>query len=185
MKFTIFKRLIFSYISILLLVVFLTGYITIKLNQLNNLTRAIATVDSRIIVLIERLLDSIISQVSFEKKFFISKDPDFSKKFWEIQEYVIEDMKSVEDVADSEVKRQLALESSQLYQEYLSLFKLETDAMAMGEEYFQKEFQDKREQVYQNLAHPGGVGVDGVQEKVSTFRSWSTSSFRYCRPATR
>ncbi len=147
MKFTIFKRLIFSYISILLLVVFLTGYITIKLNELNNLTRAIATVDNRIIVLIERLLDSIISQVSFEKKFFISKDPDFSKKFWEIQEYVIEDMKSVEDLADSEVKRQLALETTQLYQEYLSLFKMETDTMAMGEDYFQKEFQDKREQV--------------------------------------
>ena len=147
MKFTVFKRLIFSYMVIMLFVIFLAGYITLKLNQLNKLTRSIASVDSTTIVIIEGLLDSMISQVSFDKKYFISKDPDFSNKFWEIQEYVIEDIERLADIADTEGKKSLAAELKGLYGLYLSAFQQESDIMATGEGYSPKGYQEKREQV--------------------------------------
>jgi two-component system sensor histidine kinase GlrK len=104
-------------------------------------------VDSTAIVIIERLLDSIISQVSFEKKYFISKDQDFSDKFWELQEYVIEDMKNLEDIADSGAKKDLAVELNGLYALYLALFQQETDIRAIGEDYSPSAHQEKRETV--------------------------------------
>ncbi len=151
MKFTIFKRLVFSYVVIMLFVIFLAGYMTFKLNQLNHLTRAIASVDSATIGSIERLLDAIFSQVSFEKKFLISKDQDFFQKFWEIQDYVIKDMDSLKSLADSTEKNELYAETSVLYASYLSLFKEETDTIAKGLEYSQKRYQDNRENIISKI----------------------------------
>ena len=109
MKFTIFKRLAFSYMVIMLFVIFLAGYMTFKLNQLNRITHSITSVDSATIGNIERLLDAIFSQVSFEKKYLISKDKDFHKKFWEIQKYVNEGLKGTEGIADTSEKKSCLL----------------------------------------------------------------------------
>ncbi len=147
MKFTIFKRLIFSYLAFILFVLFLAGYIALKLNELNNLTRSISAVDSKTIVIIERLLDRIISQVSFDKKYFISEDHDFANKFSEMQEYVIKDMKSVEDIADTQEKKELAAEARGLYGLYLSIFKQENGMLSSGTPYVPKDFREKRETV--------------------------------------
>ncbi len=147
MKFTIFKRLAFSYVVIMLFVTFLAGYMTFKLNQLNHLTRAIASVDSTTIGIIEHLLDTIFSQVSFEKKFLISKDQDFLRKFWEIQDYVINDMKGLENNADTSEKKELHAEARVLYDSYLILFKEETQIIEKKVEYPQSNFQDKKEDI--------------------------------------
>ena len=147
MKFTIFKRLAFSYMVIMLFVIFLAGYMTFKLNQLNRLTHSIASVDSATIGNIERLLDAIFSQVSFEKKYLISKDPDFFRKFWEIQDYVIQDIKALENIVDTSEKKELSAETKTLYNTYLSLFKEETDKIAKGVKYSQEAYLDNREKV--------------------------------------
>ena len=147
MKFTIFKRLAFSYMVIMLFVIFLAGYMTYKLNKLNRLTHSIASVDSATIGNIERLLDAIFSQVSFEKKYLISKDPDFFRKFWEIQDYVIQDMKALENIVDTSEKKDLSAETKTLYNTYLSLFKEETDKIAKGLKYSQEAYLDNREKV--------------------------------------
>jgi len=147
MKFTIFKRLIFSYMVIMLFVIFIAGYITLKLNHLNNLTRSIASVDSKTIGTIERLLDAIFSQVSFEKKYLISKDEDFLKKFWEIEKYVVEDLKGTEDIADTPEKKELTFDAIRLYDRYVKKFKEEVDIIARQESYSQKDYQGDREKI--------------------------------------
>ncbi len=147
MRFTIFKRLIFGYMVIMLFVIFLAGYMTLNLNQLNHLTRSIASVDSNTIGSIERLLEAIFSQVSFEKKYLISKDKDFHKKFWEIQKYVIEDIEGTEVIADTAEKKELSFEARQLYNRYVSLFRKEVDLIAGEQRYSQNEYQEERERI--------------------------------------
>ena len=136
---------------IILFVLFLTGYMTFKLNQLNRLTRSIASVDSETIGNIERLLEAIFSQVGFEKKYLISKDEDFFRKFWEIQDYVIEDMKRMENNADTSEKKVLYADASVLYDTYVSLFKEEADLLAKGKEYAFKVYLDKREGIVNEI----------------------------------
>jgi len=147
MKFTIFKRLIFSYMAIMLFVIFLTGYITLKLNELNRLTRSIATVDSQSIGSIERLLDSLFSQVSFEKKYLISKDHDFLNKFWEIHEYVIQDINALEDIADNPEKKKLSFDIKKLYERYVLLFAEELDATATEQSDSLNHYHEEREKI--------------------------------------
>ena len=80
MKFTILKRLILGYATIILLIVFLGIYITLQLNKLNRFVREISAVDGSTIDLTERLSDTLFSQVGFEKKYLISQDQDFYQK---------------------------------------------------------------------------------------------------------
>ena len=124
-KLTIFKRLTFAYLIIMLLFVLLGGYVTLKLSQLNQLTRSIASVDSMSIIHIEQLLDTMYSQVSFGNKYLISKDPDFYKRFQELEEYLTEDMKKLEPLIDTSEKTYLFAEAKGLYDGYISLMKLE------------------------------------------------------------
>jgi len=92
MRFTIFKRLTFGYLTIMMLVLFLVVFVTIKLNQLTRLTRTASSVDGQIVRLAERLSNNIFSMVSFEKKYLISKDNDFYQHFLEIREDFNKDM---------------------------------------------------------------------------------------------
>ena len=55
MRFTIFKRLTFGYLAIMMLVLFLVIFVTFKLNQLTRLTRAASSVDGQTARLSERL----------------------------------------------------------------------------------------------------------------------------------
>ena len=125
MRLTIFKRLTFGYVAIILLIIFLGGYVTLKLNQLNHLTHIIASVDSTVIRLTEDLLDAIFSQVGFEKKYLISKDRDFYQKFWEIKKYFVKNMKRLGYFMDTPEKRKLFNDVTKLYNHYLSLFRKE------------------------------------------------------------
>ncbi|MFZ1201148.1 MAG: hypothetical protein WAO07_13360, partial [Desulfobacterales bacterium] len=85
MKFTLLKRLTLGYVVILCLVVLLGVYVSLNLNLLNRLIRGTA-IDGTTIARMEHLRDTLFSQVSFEKKYHISKDVDFKNKFLEIRE---------------------------------------------------------------------------------------------------
>ena len=114
MKLTIFKRLTFAYLIIMLLFVLLGAYVTLKLSQLNQLTRSIASVDSMSINHIENLLDTVLSQVGFGNKYLISKDQDFYKQFQQLKEYLTEDMKKIEPLIDTQ-KKQIYLQRQKDY----------------------------------------------------------------------
>lgn len=133
---------------IMLFVVLLAGYMTINVNHINNLTHSIAFVSTTTIGLVERILDSILSQVGFEKKYFISKDKDFLQKFMEIQEYVIEDLSRLQEAVDNtSEKKQLCVEARQLYEHYAFLFNRESDLFTSGRSYPMKQYQEEREGV--------------------------------------
>ena len=147
MKFTIFKRLTFAYLIIMLLFVLLGVYVTLKLSQLNQLTRSIASVDSMSIIHIEHLLDTMFSQVSFGNKYLISKDQDFYKRFQELEEYLTEDMKKLEPLIDTLEKEKLFAEAKGLYDGYISLTKLEFGFVEKGRDYSFKRYQEEKESI--------------------------------------
>jgi len=64
-------------------VIFLGTYVTVKLSQLNHLTRAITLVDTASIRLTENVSDALLSQVGFEKKYLVS-NAQSQQKPWQM-----------------------------------------------------------------------------------------------------
>jgi two-component system sensor histidine kinase GlrK len=151
MKLTIFKRLTFGYMAILVLVIILGIYVTVKLRQLNHLTGSIASVDSTTIGLSERLLDRILTQVGFEKKYFVSKDPDFYKRTQEIKNQIMEDLEQLGNVADTAKKHVLIAQIRGSYTQYLVLLDKEAALLNKGQDELQKKHQAGRDKIVEEI----------------------------------
>jgi len=151
MKLTIFKRLTFGYMAILVLVIVLGIYVTVKLRQLNHLTGSIASIDGTTISLSERLLDRTLSQVGFEKKYFVSKDPDFYKRTQEITHQIMEDLELLANVADTDEKHVLIAQIKSSHTQYLVLLDKEAALLNKGQEELQKDYQVERDKIVEEI----------------------------------
>ena len=177
-KFTIFKRLTFGYIAMMLLVVFLGAYVILKLNQLNALTQDIALIDGATIHLIENLSDTIFSQVGFEKKYFISHDRDFLKQFFELSEYCSKEMQQLGLLMDSSRKKELFAQVNKLYKRYVSFFQKETGNPKTAEKPPQQAYQAEKEQtideINERLKEMVKVARSDRDEKIQTSQTISS-----------
>ncbi len=151
MKFSIFKRLTFGYATILLLVVFLGVFVTLKLNQLNGLSREIASVYATRLTLTEHVMDKLFSQISFEKKYLISKDADFFIKFWEIQTQIYEDIRKLKALLGTEENMKLFSETESDYGSYLMLFRSEVEVMNKNPDYPRRKFQEQKDRLIEHI----------------------------------
>ena len=119
---SIFKRLVIGYSIVMLLVLVFAGYTSLGLERLNRLTREVARVDSSAIGLIERLIDTLISQVRFEKKYLIARDSDFLNQFQQMEQHFLDDFSRLELLADM-VETDVDLQPARgLYGHYTELF---------------------------------------------------------------
>ena len=151
MKFTILKRLIFGYATIMLLIVFLGGYITLQLNTLNRFVREISSVDGTTIDLSERLSDKLFTQVGFEKKYLISQDQDFYKKFWDIMKHLTQDMEKLSSLMITKEDKKVFLEAKQFYHNYVSLFMEEVQTAKDDPNYPRRKFQEGKERLVDEI----------------------------------
>ena len=151
MKFTILKRLIFGYATIMLLTVFLGGYITVQLNKLNRFVHEIYSVDGTTIDLTERLSDKLFSQVGFEKKYLISQDLDFYQKFWDIMKHLIQDMEKLESLMTTKKEKKVFSEAKQFYHNYVSLFMEEVRTVNKDRNYPRRKFQEGKEKLVDEI----------------------------------
>ncbi len=86
MRLTIFSRLMIGYFTMFVLVMIVGVYAILMLHQLNAGTHHILTVDNRIIDYEEKLTDSILSQMRYEKKYVITKDAVLYDQFLSAKE---------------------------------------------------------------------------------------------------
>lgn len=81
MKLTIFSRLTLGYFVIFVIMGIVNAYTLWQLHQINKGTKQIINIDERILELRKKLADTILSQMGYEKKFIITKDPIFHTQF--------------------------------------------------------------------------------------------------------
>lgn len=151
MKFTILKRMVFGYVAIMLLVIFLGGYVSLKLNHLNQLATVIASIDDTIIRPIKNLTDTIFSQVKFDKKYLISSDQDFYQQFGEMKTSILTDMQKIGYLMDTQNNKALYSGARELYNLYLTQFQEEVDLMKKGGNYPHMRYQKKRENIVSEI----------------------------------
>ena len=143
-------RLTLGYIAILVLVIALGVYVAFNLNQINLLIRGTAD-DGATLAQMEHLLEAVFSQVSFERKYLISQDPDFKKKFLDIQNLIVTDLKAGEPRMNTARKKTLFFETRNLYREYISLSKKETESMAKGQQIPSKKYMQKKDDIVDGI----------------------------------
>ena len=131
-KFTLLKRLTLGYLAVLILVIFLGMYVAFNLNHLNRLILGTAA-DGTTLTQLEQLRNTLFSQVSFEKKYLISKDADFIRKFWEIRDLFLKDLELGEYRMDTSDKRTLFDETKDMYSRYVTLFAQQTERVKKGQ----------------------------------------------------
>jgi two-component system, NtrC family, sensor histidine kinase GlrK len=152
-NFTIFRRLGLGYLVILVLVTALGMYSTLKLRELNQITRYINSVDSETIRISNRLRDAIFSQREFEKKYVVSRDEDFHRQFLETERYIKEDLDQIRVFTDTAEKKKLTEKIKGFYVQYLSTVQEEVQLITSNNEYPQEVYEKKKEELADQITH--------------------------------
>jgi two-component system sensor histidine kinase GlrK len=147
MRYTIFKRIASGYALIMLMVIFMGIYVTLKLNQLTEINYTVARVDGAIITMGEQLVDSLFSQAGFEMKYLVSRDQDFYREFSSRDALFTETMDKIAALADSDAQRQRAADITAQYSAYVVLFEKESALPAKSNEPPRKEYLEERDKV--------------------------------------
>jgi two-component system, NtrC family, sensor histidine kinase GlrK len=142
---TIFKMLGLGYLVILLIVIALGTYSTLKLRQLNQITRYINSTDSVTIRLAESLRDAVISQRKFEKKYVISKDQEYYLQFLETGKYIKQGLEQISAITDAEDKRLLIGNITEYFGQYLSTVGEEVGFISGKRDYSLERYEEKKE----------------------------------------
>jgi two-component system sensor histidine kinase GlrK len=145
MKFTIFSRLVFGYLFILVLVLGLSGYLVYRIGQFNEVTRSVLMTNNRVVDYSGKMTDAILSQIRNERKFIISRDKAFYKQYLhfknDFERYLDEAMLISEA---SQAKQSLVIVKTS-YQHYQSLLGEELRDLEAGKSYPQGWFRQEKE----------------------------------------
>jgi len=152
-EFTIFKRLGFGYLVILLLVIALGVYSTLKLGQLNQITRSISSIDSETIRMANRLRDALFSQRGFEKKYFVSRDKDFHRQFLETEKYIEKDLEQISILMDTTEKERLITAVKEFHDQYFSIVQEEVRLTKSDRGYSRERYQKKKGGLADQIIH--------------------------------
>ena len=151
MKLTIFKRLTVGYAVIMVLIVFLGVYVTLKLKYISNLTRSIGTVDSKKIEITERLSDQFFSQVGFERKFFISTDQDFVNQFWKIHLDFLNNLEQLKALLNGNEDIKLYAGVKRSYDDYLNLFREQNKTLNKNKDLIPWQYRQARDNIIDQI----------------------------------
>jgi len=181
-SFTIFKRLGLGYLAILLVVIVLGVYATLKLSQLNQITYSIGSIDNETIKLANRLRDVGLSLRGFEKKYIVSRDMDFYRQFSETEKYVEKDFERINILMDTTEKEKLIADVKELHSQYLSAVQEEVNLIKTGRDYPQEEYQDRKEelsnQITCKLEGITKTAKGDVNRKIETSREIGSRAFK-------
>ena len=150
--FTIFKRLALGYLAILLVVVALGIYTTLRLDQLNQITRSISSIDGETIRIATKLRNNTLSQSGFEKKYIVSRDKDFYHQFLEIEKHIETDLNRISVLIDTPEKKRLISDIKKLHSRYLSIVQNPVHLTKIDKKYPQKRDQEEKKKLINETA---------------------------------
>jgi signal transduction histidine kinase len=104
MRFTLFSRMVLGYLAIFFLVMAVGLYAVYQLRRIQEITRSVLERDRRILDLGEKLSDALLSQVRYERKFFITKDKALYDQFLLFQKDFERLLDQAAPIADSRGK---------------------------------------------------------------------------------
>src|SRR4030067_2455221 len=145
MRLGIFSRLLIGFLVIFALLVAGTVYGIFKLHQLNKGTRQITRIDNRILDLKEKLTDSFISQLRFERKFVLTKDPSIYTQYLSAKNDFANYFAEGLSLVDTPEKRKSLSQIKIFYNRYQSLTEEEMEQIKVNPSPFKKRYEQEIE----------------------------------------
>ena len=135
MKLTIFPRLMIGYFAIFFLVILVSVYAILRLHQLNSGTRHILDVDNRILDYKEKLADSVLSQLRYEKKYVLTKDILLYEQFLSAEGDFTKFLSELILLVDTPEKKDSLSKAKIHYQRFQSLIDREIEQVRGNQSY--------------------------------------------------
>jgi two-component system sensor histidine kinase GlrK len=145
MRKTIFSRLVTGYLLIFVFAMGVGMYAIIQLRHLETVTQSIITVDNRLIDFEQKLKDTFLSMVEYEKKFIIIEDDALLKQYSTIKSDFEKYLDELRLIADTSQIQKLLFDIEQSYNNYQSLFTKEITYLKSGKSYPQNSYKQKKE----------------------------------------
>ena len=147
MKFTIFKRLVLGYLTIMVMVIFMGYYVNIKLKQLNKINHDMASVDLVTFSEIEYMKDILVSQTGFEKKYLVLHDIVFYEQFNKARMEFEKTIAQVIKLSKLPGEKDLLSDVEKEYDLYVKSFENEVLLLKKGEEYPGDKYLEERNKI--------------------------------------
>jgi two-component system sensor histidine kinase GlrK len=144
MRFTLFSRLVLGYLAIFLLMTAVGVYAVYQLRRIQGLTRSVLERDRRLFDLGEKLGDAMLSEVRYEKKFFITKDRALYDQFLLFQKDFERLLDDADPIADGRGKALLQNVRVQ-HQRYGKLVEEEIGLLQSRQPYSEKNYREEKE----------------------------------------
>lgn len=124
-----------GYLTIFILVTVVSVYVILKLHQLNTNTRHMLRIDNPILDYEEKLTDSILSQLRYEKKYVITKDIFLHDQFLSAKEDFNKFLSEALSMADTPEKRNSLNKVKAHYERFQSLIDKEFEYVRVNQTY--------------------------------------------------
>ncbi len=155
MKLKIFSRLTIGYLSLFLLIGGIAVYAIYELHRINKITRKTLSINSPIIDQKGKLVDAILSQLRFKKKYLLNRDPLFFQQFLSARNDFDHLISLVSSVADTEEKKASLKRIADHYQHFQSLVGKEIEQVRKQQTYPVRQYEVEIEK-----------SVDGILEEL-------------------
>ncbi len=180
MKLSIFSRLVIGYFSLIVLVAGVCVYSVIQLNKVSHITHSMISVDNRLIDTQKKLADILLSEIRYEKKYLIIKDPELYKGFIRASADFKRNVSSVMLLSDSaEVKESLS-GIEQFHESYKVLFDDEVEYLKTGRKAPRPQYARERDMVIKSvtteLEKLKALGQEHIFEKIKNLDEAGTRS---------
>ena len=145
MRLTIFSRLMIGYFAIFSLVILVSVYAILRLHQLNTGTRHILNVDNRILDYEEKLADSTLSQLRYEKKYVLTKDILLYEQFLSAKADFSKFLSELLLIVDTPEKKDSLSKIGVHYQRFQSLIDKEIEYVRENRSYSKRWYEQEME----------------------------------------
>ena len=160
MKLTIFSRLTLGYFIIFVIMGVVNAYTLWQLHKINTGTKQIINIDERILDLRKKLADTILSQMGYEKKFTITKDPIFHAQFLSSENDFNKYLNDALFIADTPDKTASLTQVKNNYGQYRSLVLEEMGLIRDSKSYPKNKTELEKEKL-----------IEGILEDLKTLES--------------
>ena len=129
----------------LIVVVALGAYSTLKFRELNQIIHSISSVGSETVLVSDRIRDSLFTQRKFERKYVVSEDNDFFRQFLETEKSIRKDLDEMEILLAPTKNKDMATGIKTAYDRYLAKVSEEVGLINEKTEYSKKDFENSKE----------------------------------------
>ena len=162
MRLTIFSRLMIGYFAIFFLLILVSVYAILRLHQLNTGTRHILNIDNRILDYEEKLADSVLSQLRYEKKYVLTKDILLYEQFLSAKRDFTKFLSELLLIVDTPKKKDSLSKAKTHYQRFQSLIDKEIEFVRGNQNYSKRWYEQEMEKA-----------SDGILEELKKLEVYS------------